>query len=395
MTIWRDESELINIENGENMESKRRDRGLALRLIRSLPVSTGLMIIAALLVLSCGRRGDKEPEPEAVRPAKLFRVSAAAEENNRELPGRVRASRRADLAFQVSGPLTTFPVEEGDPVKKGEVVARILPRDFKTALVTAKANELEAMHQFNRYKDLYIKKQVSKADFDRAKREYDVAQSNVTNAENALKDTYLRAPFSGVIARRYVENFQEVRAKDPIVSLQDVSELDIVVDVPETLMASVRNRSKGTVVAQVEFAALAGSKYDLTLKEFSTEADAQTQTYRVVLALPAPEGANILPGMTAKVTGRRGAETEGMETDRVDKGFFVPVNAVFADEEDRKFVWVVDPKSMTVERREITVGSVSGSSISVLEGLESGETIVSAGANYLQAGMKIRELRSK
>jgi len=347
------------------------------------------MILAVFLVLSCGRRDEEEPE-RVVRPVKLFHVSSVAEDSTRELPGRVRASRRADLAFQVSGPLTTLPVEEGDPVKKGEVVARILPRDFKTSLTTAKAKELEAMHQYNRYKDLYIKKQVSKADFDKAKRGYDVAKSNVTNAENSLKDTYLRAPFSGVIARRYVENFQEVRAKDPIVSLQDVSELDIVVDVPETLMATVRNRSKGAVVAQVEFAALAGIKHDLTLKEFSTEADAQTQTYRVVLALPAPKDANILPGMTAKVTGKRSTGTGGSEN-----GFFVPVNAVFADEEGREFVWVVDPDSMTVEKRQVSVGGVSGSSISVLDGLESGEKIVSAGVNYLQVGMKIRELRLK
>ncbi|WP_092212987.1 efflux RND transporter periplasmic adaptor subunit [Desulfoluna spongiiphila] len=389
------------------MDSKKRDRGPA--LARRLPLGTGLMILVAVLLLSCGRRGEKEPEPEVVRPAKLFRVTSAVEENLRELPGRVRASRRADLAFQVSGPLTTFPVEEGDPVKRGEVVARILPRDFKTALATAKANELEAMHQYNRYKDLYIKKQVSKADFDRAKREYDVAKSDVTNAENALKDTYLRAPFAGVIARRYVENFQEVRAKDPIVSLQDVSELEIVVDVPETLMARVRNKSKGAVVAEVEFSAMAGVKHDLTLKEFSTEADDQTQTYRVVLALPAPKGANILPGMTAKVTGKSQAEAEaaaetedkasedtveGLKGIKVKKGFLVPVNSVFADETGREFVWVVDSGNMTVEMREVKVGSVSGSSIIVLEGLEAGEAIVSAGVSYLQSGMKIRELRS-
>ena len=388
------------------MESKKRDRGLVSGLARRVPLGTGLMVLAAVLLLSCGRRGEEEPEPEVVRPAKLFRVSSAVEENLRELPGRVRASRRADLAFQVSGPLTAFPVEEGDPVKRGAVVARILPRDFKTALATAKANELEAMHQYNRYKDLYIKKQVSKADFDRAKREYDVAKSDVTNAENALKDTYLRAPFTGVIARRYVENFQEVRAKDPIVSLQDVSELEIVVDVPETLMARVRNKSKGAVVAEVEFSAMAGVKHDVTLKEFSTEADDQTQTYRVVLALPAPKGANILPGMTAKVVGKsqsaeeetedNGSEeaVEGLKGIKVKQGFLVPVNSVFADEAGREFVWVVDSGSMTVEMREVKVGSVSGSSIIVLEGLEAGETIVSAGVNYLQSGMKIREMKA-
>lgn len=372
------------------MGSKKRDRKQVLSFSRELPLMTGIMILMTCLTLSCGRGDDKAPQAEVVRPAKLMTVSSVAEVNNLELPGRVRASRRADLAFQVAGPLISLPVEEGDLVKKGAVVATILPRDFQTALNTAKANKLEAMHQYNRFKDLYIRKQVSKADFDKAKRTYDVAKSNVTNAENSLKDTSLKAPFSGVIARRYVENFQEVRAKDPIVSLQDVSKLEVVVDVPETMMVRVRNRTKGEIVAQVEFSALPGVKHDLRLKEFSTEADPQTQTYRVVLILPAPKNANILPGMTAKVTAKRLAETEILE-----KVFFVPVNAVFADESGNEFVWVVDAEEMTVEKRKVTVGSVSGSSISILEGLESGEKIVIAGVNYLRPGMKIRELRSK
>jgi len=372
------------------MGSNKRDLMQTLRFCREFLWKTGIMILMACLTLSCGRGDDTTQQEEVVRPAKLMTVSSVAEVSTRELPGRVRASKRADLAFQVSGPLTSLPFEEGDPVKKGEVVAKILPRDFQTALNTAKANELEAMHQYNRYKDLYIKKQVSKADFDKAKRGYDVAKSDVTNAENALKDTSLKAPFSGVIARRYVENFQEVRAKDPIVSLQDVSVLEIVVDVPETLMATVRTRKKGAIVAQVEFSALPGILHDLTLKEFTTEADPQTQTYRVVSTLPAPKDANILPGMTAKVTGK--APTESVVS---EEGFFVPVNAVFADESGNQFVWVVKTETMTAEKRGVTVGNVSGSSISVLEGLESGEKIVIAGVNYLRPGMKVRELLSK
>ena len=377
------------IENGETMELKKREIeiGKVEKQGHKLP---WLVIFAVVLVCSCGRGEEKEPPKEVVRPVKLFSVSSEVETDTRELPGRVRASKRADLAFQVSGPLTQLPVGEGGFVKKGALVAQILPRDFKTALATAKANELEAMHQYNRYKDLYIKKQVSKSDFDKAKRGYDVAKSDVETAGNALKDTSLKAPFAGVIAKRYVENFQEVRAKDPIVSLQDVSELEIVVDVPEVSMVNVRGQAKGTVVAQVEFTALPGMKYDLTLKEFSTEADPQTQTYRVVLALPAPKEATILPGMTAKVMGKKGTKMDASE-----KGFFVPVNAVFSDEAGNEFVWVVDPDTMAVDKRVVGVGRVSGGNISVLEGLEPGNIIVTAGVNYLRPGMKVRELRAK
>ena len=69
-------------------------------------------------------------------------------------------------------------------------------------------------------------------------------------AQDALDDSSLRAPFSGVIAKKYVDNFQDVRAKQAIVSLQDISSVDILVDVPESLMAQLRRGGNGSVFAQ-------------------------------------------------------------------------------------------------------------------------------------------------
>lgn len=349
-----------------------------------------IMFLLACLSVSCGRKKEEAPEKEIVRPVKTMTVSAATEGMDREFPGKVRANQRVDLAFKVAGPLIKLPVKEGIFVKKGQVIAQILPRDFKTALAEAKANELEARQQHQRYKDLYIKKQVSKADFDKTKRAFDVARSKVADAENALDDTYLRAPFSGIIARKYVDNYQDVQAKEPIVSLQDVSILEVLVDVPENTMVQLREEHKGSRIAEAEFSAAPGKKFELTLKEFSTEADPQTQTYRVVLQMPAPQGLNILPGMTATVTG-----TVIKYDDEVATGFYVPVNAVFADKSAKSFVWLVTAETMTVTKKEVRIGNVKGGEINITDGLKSGDTIVVAGVNYLQPGMKVRDIKNQ
>ncbi len=128
-----------------------------------------------------------------VRPVKLLTVGGKGSSKVIKYPGRVRASERVDLAFQVAGPLIELPVTEGQNVKKGEIVARILPRDFETEIAKAKARALDAEQQYLRYRDLYVKKQVSKADFDKYKSQADIARARLKEAEDTLSDTYLRA----------------------------------------------------------------------------------------------------------------------------------------------------------------------------------------------------------
>jgi multidrug resistance efflux pump len=250
-------------------------------------------------VVGCGKEEEKKPKKIVARPVKILTLTPSATTSQRRFPGRVRASQRVDLAFKVAGPLIELPIEEGQDVKKTQLIARIDPRDFQTDLAkiksdvsrararlkamqvgarpedlrileaevaSAKARRLNAEQQYKRYRELYIRKQVSKADFDQYTSERDVARANLNTAiqnlekgktgarkedidamkarirgleakrkrlQDSLNDTYLKAPFSGVIAKRYVENFEEVRAKQAIVSLQDISRIEVLVDVPE------------------------------------------------------------------------------------------------------------------------------------------------------------------
>jgi len=297
-------------------------------------------------------------------------------------PGKTRANRRVDLAFKVPGPLVELPVEEGQEIKQGQLIARILPRDFKINLDQAKARSIEAERQYDRYKELYVRKQVSKAEFDRYKASRDVAAAQLEDAQNALKDTYLKAPFDGVVAKRHVENFEEVQAKQPIVFFQDISKIEVLVDAPETVIATLKHEKK--IEATATFAAAPDKKFSLELKEFSTEADPQTQTYQVVLVMDRPKGINILPGMTTTVTGK------GTEISDSAGRIVIPAIAVTQDADNKPFVWLLDDKEMTVSKMAVRVGEMAGSAgIVVLEGLSGGEKIVTSGVTKLKEGMKV------
>ena len=341
-----------------------------------------LIALLMLVVAGCGKEEVQEKK-EIVRPVKLMTVKDSSGVLTQGFPGTVRAARRAELSFKVSGPLVALPVDEGQQVKKGDLIAQIDQRDFRIAVEEARASYREAEQQFRRYKELYAKKQVSKADFDRYRAARDVARAKLEDAQNALRDTTLRAPFDGVIAKRYVENFQKVQAKEPIVSLQDISRIEVLVDVPELVMAALKEHGAGKVVAR--FDSIPGKEFPLEVKEFSTEADPATQTYQVVFVMDQPTEANILPGMTASVT------ATGPPDSATRSWILIPAIAVLDAPGDHPYVWVYDPDAGVVHRREVKIGRLEGSSnIQILDGLKPGEQIVIAGVTKLSDGTKVR-----
>lgn len=341
-----------------------------------------LLVLGVALLSSCKEK-QEVVAPEPMKPVKLFAVKSSQEQLSMSMPGRVRASKRSELSFKVSGPLEKLSIEEGQVVKKGDVVAQILPRDFQTNVNQAKAQELEAEQQYQRYKELFAKQQVSKSEFDRYRASRDVARAQLDDAQNALKDTTLVAPFDGVIAKRYVENFEKVSAQQAIVYLQLIDKLEILIDVPETMMAQFRH--VGDVAVFAEFDAISGGKYPLTIKEFSTDADPATQTYQVVLVMEQPKEGNVLPGMTAKVT----ASADNWSN--IGEQIFIPAIAVLNDAENQNYVWTFNKSDQTVSKTAVTIGQLEGSKNVVIEsGLIGDEEIVTAGVTKLRDGMKVR-----
>jgi multidrug efflux system membrane fusion protein len=404
-----------------------------------------------LLLAACGKEKEEKAVKEVVRPIKMMTVTSSRDTLQRRFPGKVRAARRVDLAFQVAGPLIELPVDEGQRVKKGDLIARVDPRDFEVNLKNAEGRlttaeaQLKAMRQA-RPEDIRrleanldkadaalklaqieydrvvrIKKEdpgaVSQGMLDRATERKKRAEAELLAAKEELSIgkvgarpediqakkgeveslgaaldfaklqlsyTYLRAPFDGVISRKYVDNFQEIHAKQPIVSLDDVSSVEILVDVPELITATFKEGSETQVVA--EFAAAPGKQYPLTVKERAMRASPITQTYQVVFQMPQPDDINVLPGMTAMVTGSAQMRRETKEV------FIVPAIAVVADAAGNPSVWVVD-KSLKVHRRPVRTGELTGTdSIEIIDGLKSGETIAISGVSLLREGMQVSDL---
>lgn len=342
---------------------------------------TAVVPVLVALLAGCGEPPPATPE-EVARPAQIVTVGATELGSGLRFPGRVRAVKRAELAFDVAGKLVEFPVTEGQTLKAGALIAALDAEQFELQLSAARAEYDKARADYERVEKVWQEtRAVARAEVDQKRTAMEVARSRYAAARKEFEDTRLTAPFDGIVARRYVENFQAVQAKEPVVSLQDLAELEVVVHVPERIVQGAPRRVAGEVV----FEGIPGKRFPVTLKSFSSEADPQTQTYEVVLSLTRPQGVTILPGMAAEVFPSVAAG-EGEEA------LLVPMKAIFAGPEGDSRVWVVDPDTSRVSQRVIEIGEVTGEGAVVTAGLASGERIVTAGVSHLRDAMLVRPL---
>lgn len=358
---------------------------------KSLGSKIGLiLVIGAIVCVVFIKRKQTVPEESIlIRPLKTFVVGSDFAMSGRKYPGKVSADQSVNLAFQVDGPLIEFPVKNGDEVVKGQVLGKLDPRDYEKSLASAKSENEKAKTQLGRIKKAYQSGAVSGTDLTNAETAFETTQAAMETAQKALDDTVLVARFDGVIANTYVDQFENVNAKQPILTLQDVTTVTIEVNVPEERIALAeagKERYKFRFVATFDY--LPNREFQVEVKEFTTEADPVTQTYLVSFSMPSPEGLNILPGMTATIM-----EYRKIKEQVTSEGFPVPVTAVPIDEQDRYYVWKAhvtpDGKTYTVHKTIVKVGEMAQGNIIITEGLTKGDKIAAAGVNFLQEGQQV------
>ncbi|RKZ64939.1 MAG: hypothetical protein DRQ44_08675 [Gammaproteobacteria bacterium] len=343
-----------------------------------LPVC--LLILSPVLT-SCD---SKPPEKaEVIRPVPAMKVGESQKVSGRKFPGKAKATQEVNLAFDVGGKLVERPVNIGDTVKKGDVIARLNPRDFKAKVKSTKAEVKKAKQNFTRGKKLIKDGFISQREYDRLEADVDVAEADLDIAQKALSDSVMKAPFDGHIANLYAENYQAVLSKKVIARLLDTSQIEMVVQVPENLISKVSYIED----IQVRFDSFPDTVLAATIKEVSNEASQTTRTYPVTLIMEQAEGIKILPGMAGNASGTLVMPGAGEELEQL----VVPVKAVFTpDTEKQDHVWVIDENSGSAHLRAVKTGQLTRSGIQIIDGLKDGEWIAIAAVHTLREGQKVR-----
>ncbi|NIA02781.1 MAG: efflux RND transporter periplasmic adaptor subunit [Planctomycetia bacterium] len=339
------------------------------------------LLIFTPFLTSC----DSEPPviEETIRPIPAIQVGEFKEITGRKFPGRAKATQEANLSFDVSGKLIERPIDIGDAVKQGDVIARLNPRDFKAKVKSTRAELVKVKRNLARGKQLVEKEFISQFEYDRLVAAVDVAEAELEVAQKALSDSVIKAPFDGHIANTYVENFQAVLSKTVIARLLDTSQIEMVIQIPENIISKVPYIED----IHVTFDAFPDVPLAATVKEVSNEASETTRTYYVNLIMPQSDKVKILPGMAGNATGVLRMPGEADEL----KKLVIPVYAVFTPNTMKQdHVWVIDKETGSVKIRKIKTDRLTQSGIQVIDGLQAGEWIAIAGVHTLREGQKVR-----
>jgi RND family efflux transporter MFP subunit len=353
-----------------------RNTGIKLALTVALAVST-------FVATGCKQ---EPPPPEPIRPIRSLKLVDTSDLAGRRLPGRAKAVLEVDLGFEVSGQLIERPVNVGDQVPAGTLLARLDPREYDNALLRSKAESDRAKAYYDRVATAFKQRAVARQEVDDARARYDQANATVAIRQKDVDDTRIIAPFDGVVSNTLVDNFQNVNAKQPVIRFLDVSRIEMVINIPEDII----NVIPYVKHVRVSFDAIPGEEITATIEKVGNEASEATRTFPVTIAMePFIGDVRIQPGMAGSATSRISDMPERFRK----KGIEVPASAIFSPDDEgpkKTYVWIVDEKTSTVHRREVTTGDLTANGGTVVSGVQTGERIATAGVHTLREGQEVR-----
>ena len=353
---------------------------------RNLALLAPAFVAIATLAAACG---DAKVEPEVVRPVIAQRISTGAIATRDVYSGEVRARYETDLAFRIAGKIAARPVDAGARVTKGQALARLDPQDAKLAQDAARAqvNSAEselamAKAEMERYTELLAKKFISQSAFDAKQNAFNTSaakaeqmRSQAAISANQANYTTLAADADGVIVSVTAEPGQVVAAGQSVMRLAHAGEMDVVLNAPENQLARFKVGEEVLVTLWAD----PQSAFPGRIREVAGGADPVTRTFMVKVAIARPPQA-VQVGMTANVAFKAQAN---------DTMVLLPLSALAGTESDPA-VWIVDAKTNQVKRRSVKVGQFREDGVTIVSGLQAGETVVTAGVHKLRADQVVR-----
>lgn len=308
-------------------------------------------------------------------------------------PAVANAADRSQLSFRLSGEVIALNVNEGAKVKKGDVIAKIDPNDFKLEVDNTKASYNVANSQYTRSEPLVKKGLLAQSQFDELAAQRMIAKAEYDMAKLKLSFTELKAPIDGIISRVSVEQFENIQVGQQIVNIHNYNAVDISVQVSDKLFVNTPTDAEFRAVV-VDVKVPGGALYTAMLKEYTTEQNPDSGTYSVTLTMPMPEDQLILDGTAVEVAPKN-QEIIGIQSARLT----IPIEAIFnpdGDDLDRdnKYVWVLQSDN-TVKRTKVVTGRVSYKEIQVQDGLHVEDKIVVAGITRLRDGMLVEPIKQE
>lgn len=355
------------------------------------------MVFAVLALSACHRQPPSAAAPAMVLASPVHSGSGSNGGEGIRYPVEAAARYSNAMSFRVAGKLIERDVRLGDPVRKGQVIARLDAADAQKQAASAQAALDAAEHrlafakqQLDRDQAQFAQNLVAANQLEQTQDTYAAAlagreesAAQLVVARNTLQYHALVADHDGLITSENADTGQVVSAGQAVYGLAWSGDTDVILDAA----AGDLGRIAIGQAASVTFSALPGRRFDARVREVAPAADPQSRTFRVKLTLTVP-GAAVRFGMTGDAILPR-VPTAGIAP--ADAPVFkVPATAIFHRGKDPA-VWIIRPSDSTLELRPVTVGSYSERGTTVTGGLRDGDNVVLAGVHTVHAGQQVKQ----
>lgn len=341
-------------------------------------VNTFLGLALSLAIVGCNSHNEAAiGNKEMMKPVKVKvkEVKKTVENATYTYSGIIEPHVSTSLSFQSIGRIEKIYVEEGQNVKKGQLLAKLDDISARSAYNAALATQKQAQDAYDRLKTVYDKGSLPEIQWEEIKSKLEQANASADMSKQNLENTKLRAPYAGVIGSRSVEIGSSVNPAISAFEIVTINKVYARISVPENEIIKFKKGITGTV----NIPAVGAHNYKASVDKIGVIANRLSKTYTVKLIINNENG-NIKPGMVC--------DTE-LEIENTNPSIAVPMQAVMNKPNENPYVFVLKKDDYTVNQRNIAIGSFSNSLVQVIDGLNEGEYIVINGQQKLVDNMKV------
>jgi multidrug efflux system membrane fusion protein len=349
----------------------------------------GLALLAT--IVACG--DDVGPQEEQLRPVRYFMVDADSGTRLRSFSGLSKSSTESRISFKVSGTVTSVPVQIGQRLGAGDLIAELdratydlQAQQAEASLVEAEANNRRAAANYERTKGLYANDNASLNDLESARAGAESAEAMVESASKALDIARLNVSYTRLtadtdcsIAQLDVEVNENVASGQQVAVVSCGDEFEVTMDLPESLIGTVE---VGTT-ATIQFGAIPNQTFAGVVSEVAVASGAGTAGFPVVIRI-LDQSPSLRSGLASDVTFMI---DEGVGADT----FVLPVTAV-VNGTDGTYVYIAEPSGdgeAIVRRRSVSLGELTQIGIEVVDGVQLGDRVITAGITVIRDGQRV------
>lgn len=288
-----------------------------------------------------------------------------------EALGTAHANESVDVTAKVVNQVTAVRFAEGQQVRKGEILVELDSNQVRADLAAAEAALAESRSQFDRSRELHDTKVLSDSQIEQIEATYKANEARVASARARVNDTVIRAPFSGRVGLRRISVGSLISPGTVITTLDDTGTIKLDFTIPETFLSVV----KPGLAIKARSVAFPDATFEGQVSSIDSRVDPSTRSVTARALVPNPAGL-LKPGMFLTVRLSRGA---------VD-ALLIPEQAL-VPEGGEMFVFVV--QDGVAAKRKVQIGQRRVGDVQVVEGLASGDLVVTEGTQKLRDGAAI------